>query len=511
MNLKKRETINIMETKKFQYSEKLFLYVIFAIVVLVNILFVFEHTMWRDEAQAWLIARDTSFTPNSLFKVTSYEGHPFLWFFILMPFAKLGLPAVTVKYISAACMIAAAYIFIVKTELPLFIKIISVCSPMFFYEYWGAGRSYSLAALFMVVLIMIYDVRNEKPILYGTVLALLLQTLVIYGGFVFGCSLCWAIEIIKAIPKQDKSKTRGQIIGLSIVFISALLLLWEFRYVGSAISSQENVVSAGLSNKIQTLIYTGLVCCNNIFGEYYVLFIFAILFIGVGLVILTHDIEFLVVSVTGIIWQVWIYAFVYPHVSSNRLISWIYILIFLFGLLRKYEKPQLISNRVKIDTVFWTIAGIMIFMTARFQNMNALEEFNPEKTFSTSKEIAAVLNTLPSDSVIFISSSDYDSAVVAQIDNNHKIWSPFTSKEASFVLRDPQEEEILDYDQFIDVARSIAGNNKEVYLISQLDDTDCIAGLVEKSFEEDGSIERYYCSEKSPISGEYFYILKVYL
>ena len=38
-----------------------------------------NHEMWRDEIQAWLLARDSTSVPN-LFANLKYEGHPALCF-----------------------------------------------------------------------------------------------------------------------------------------------------------------------------------------------------------------------------------------------------------------------------------------------------------------------------------------------------------------------------------------------------------------------------------------------
>ena len=42
-----------------------------------------HHELWRDEAQAWLIARDVPL--SRLFAELHYEGHPALWFLLLKP------------------------------------------------------------------------------------------------------------------------------------------------------------------------------------------------------------------------------------------------------------------------------------------------------------------------------------------------------------------------------------------------------------------------------------------
>src|SRR5215469_18650132 len=43
-----------------------------------------HHEMWRDEIQDWLLARDSNSVPR-LFANLKYEGHPGLWYLLLMP------------------------------------------------------------------------------------------------------------------------------------------------------------------------------------------------------------------------------------------------------------------------------------------------------------------------------------------------------------------------------------------------------------------------------------------
>ena len=89
--------------------EKLAFAFFIALIIVFNVLLALRHESWRDEAQAWLMAKNLSFT--ELFKELSYEGHPCLWFLVLMPFAKLGLPYMTVKLVSTV-LIAAVLILI---------------------------------------------------------------------------------------------------------------------------------------------------------------------------------------------------------------------------------------------------------------------------------------------------------------------------------------------------------------------------------------------------------------
>ena len=65
--------------KYFQWG-LLLLYVIITFVRVIN------HQTWYDEARAWLIAENLNLF--EIFDLMKIEGHTFVWFVLLMPFAK---------------------------------------------------------------------------------------------------------------------------------------------------------------------------------------------------------------------------------------------------------------------------------------------------------------------------------------------------------------------------------------------------------------------------------------
>ncbi|HYN43152.1 MAG TPA: hypothetical protein VE129_15350, partial [Thermoanaerobaculia bacterium] len=73
-------------------------------VLLVSFL-ALHHEPWRDEAETWLMARDASF--GEILHRTGYLGTPVLWFAILFPFAKAGLPFETQAVLHLALAAAA--------------------------------------------------------------------------------------------------------------------------------------------------------------------------------------------------------------------------------------------------------------------------------------------------------------------------------------------------------------------------------------------------------------------
>ena len=86
---------NLIKNYIKENKKDLIIILIYAIITF--IVTIFFHEKWRDEAQAWLLARDLN--PIELFKQMKYEGHPPLWHLILMPFAKLGFPYMTINII----------------------------------------------------------------------------------------------------------------------------------------------------------------------------------------------------------------------------------------------------------------------------------------------------------------------------------------------------------------------------------------------------------------------------
>lgn len=168
--------------------------VLFAGYLIFNGILLAGHELWRDEANVWLLSRDT--TPWQLLREIKYQGHPCLWYLIVMPFAKLGLPFPTISVLSFAVMAATAGIFVWKAPFSPVTKAVCLISPMFSYYYPVVARNYCLVALLLILLAYYYPTRNEKRILYGILLGLLVQAdtiALIVAGLI---SVMWLLESI---------------------------------------------------------------------------------------------------------------------------------------------------------------------------------------------------------------------------------------------------------------------------------------------------------------------------
>lgn len=164
----------------------LLLYVVFNGVLL------WRHEMWRDEINVWLMGRDLSIA--ELFREIKYQGHPCLWYLLIMPFVRLGFPCRIMGIISLIAMTFAAGLYLHKAPFNFWIKSISLFSPIFTYYYAEIARGYCLVALLIVVLACFHPKRNDRPFVYGILLGLLVQADTIALPIAGMLSLMWLGE-----------------------------------------------------------------------------------------------------------------------------------------------------------------------------------------------------------------------------------------------------------------------------------------------------------------------------
>jgi hypothetical protein len=108
------------------------------------------HAMWRDEMQAWLIARDS---PNlkDLLNNLRYEGHPALWYLLLMPLTRLSRNPALMQHLQLAISAASLSIVLWRAPLTRLERGLFPFGYFILYEYAVKSRSYALGILLLVV------------------------------------------------------------------------------------------------------------------------------------------------------------------------------------------------------------------------------------------------------------------------------------------------------------------------------------------------------------------------
>lgn len=150
-------------------------YACIAVFALLSLLMLFTHEAWRDEAQGWLIARDSpSFL--SVVRQMGREGTPGLWFYMAYPLARSGLPFRAGQIANFLVLLCAVVIFMWYAPFPPLQRSLFIFGYYPLYEYSAITRPYGLSVLFMLAAAALYKDRFRKPIAYSIPILLLANT-----------------------------------------------------------------------------------------------------------------------------------------------------------------------------------------------------------------------------------------------------------------------------------------------------------------------------------------------
>lgn len=198
-------------------------------VCLISVIAYF-HEPWLDEAQAWMIAKEASVW-EIFFKIPHTEGHPPLWYLILLPFAKGGVSYEWgIKVIAIVISALSAGILLFCAPFARGIRYLLPFTYFFFYQYGVISRPYGLMLLALVLAACTWKKKDEKPWLF--VLSLALLCLSSAYGIVFAGGICivWLLQIWN---RQSLGKFCGDFVrdprcyALLFLLILAVCLILE--------------------------------------------------------------------------------------------------------------------------------------------------------------------------------------------------------------------------------------------------------------------------------------------
>ncbi len=155
------------------------------LLVILFLVLIPRHEPWFDEAQAWLLARDSSHL-DLLLNRLRYEGHPFLWYFVLKFFVGLGFGYSALNWISAGLAVGGAIWFLKEAPLPRLFRVLFPFSYFLFFQYGVVARSYSLFPLLFFGVCHYYPTRQQRPWPY-TICLMLIAQVSVHGAIVAGC------------------------------------------------------------------------------------------------------------------------------------------------------------------------------------------------------------------------------------------------------------------------------------------------------------------------------------
>lgn len=205
--------------KKKISQNNIILFFTLLIFIIAELLICPHHEHFCDEAQAWMLARDTSFL-ELVTHYIRYEGSPALWHIILKIFIFFKLPYSLFYIIPIIFSSIGVGIFLFKSKFPMWIKVCIPFTYYIFYQYTVVARSYCLMLPFLAAIAAIYPRKTEKPYLFCALLLLYANISVhtiISAGAIFGLYL---IDLYK----QNKNNSLPKNLLISNLISSSLII-----------------------------------------------------------------------------------------------------------------------------------------------------------------------------------------------------------------------------------------------------------------------------------------------
>lgn len=186
--------------------------------IIFAVLMVIHHEMWRDELQAVMIVRESD-SFSELFYNSRYEGHGPFWFVFLFVLGKISSSLVFIQIIHVLISAVTTWFILFRSPFTILTRILLIFGYFYFFEYTIIMRSYSVAALLMVLAAWSFTSKSKAAFYTRVVSLSLLATITIYGVilsfFLFVYSI-WTEEL------------QRRKLSLFIFYaVSLLLSLWK--------------------------------------------------------------------------------------------------------------------------------------------------------------------------------------------------------------------------------------------------------------------------------------------
>lgn len=379
-----------IRTKDFLKWFILGLYALFTLFML------FHHEIWADEAQAWLVVRDLG--PSGIFRHVRTEGHPLLWYILIMPFAKLGFSIFSVQLLNWAVITVSLGVLFFKSPFNIYTKTSVLLSSGFLYWFSLNARSYCLIPLFVFLLAIFYGKQKEHPFLYASLIILLANTHVIMFGF---CSALAILFLWENIKTKDFTKNKKSLLASILVFLSLsciVFYIWGAQNENYIVKTYHHEFSFEYAFQIYSKVIFYLHGFVNLFNTA----IFTLFLIFCAFVLFVKDKKIFFVYVFTLFYQMSVYILVWG-ILSQRAYALILAVMFCFWVVYKKLQPEKLKTAVNVFL-------IIIFLLSFPEAVKLLKQ-DYKYEFSGGKKAAEFIKeNVPQDAFIV---SNYPVTTVA--------------------------------------------------------------------------------------------------
>ena len=459
-----------------------------------NVLLVLMHEPWRDETQSWLLVRELSF--GELFSAMSAEGHPCLWFMLLMPFVRLGLPFWSIYILSVGAMLFAGYLFLMRSPFSRPVTCLCFFSALFFYFMPVIARVYAIIPPLLMLLAMAYPKRHERPYRYAALLALLCQTHVVMCGLIGALMLGWLLERVFRLRKGDGC-LRDLLLPVLIMLSGVALLfftLWHSLTDNAIVQVRQIAFGKPLLMELWRQFNELFINLNSIdlypasTQQLLVLLPLAAIAVYALALWLRHSWKLAVYCLAAIAWHIVINTFLYSTSVQRSLIAiWellFCVMISVHELTQgKVDSGSKALSRERLVSVLSAVMAAVCVTTLPLLFGEMRKDANPKRPYSYGQEAAAYISgELPQDALILLETENRMTSVTAWLDNG-KCYNLLRDNQHTFTVLDRGFVNFApegDLDASLERVKQQHGD-RPMYLLTTSDAEERIAALDAKS------------------------------
>ncbi|MEM9006922.1 MAG: hypothetical protein AAGE59_25770 [Cyanobacteria bacterium P01_F01_bin.86] len=196
---------------------------LFAVLGLIG---VFNHAMWRDEFNTWLIVRDSGSLGEMLGRV-KYQGHTALWALCLSFLRNFSQSPVIMQLFHWAIAVLSVAIFWFCSPFTHRQKILFTFGYLPFYQYLLIARPYVLGMLFLFIFCAIFPFRRKSYIPAAVMLALMANSSA-YALFI-AIALLATLTIEFSLDREARSRYWQQSKSYDLI-LSLLIVTASFGF-----------------------------------------------------------------------------------------------------------------------------------------------------------------------------------------------------------------------------------------------------------------------------------------
>jgi len=210
--------------QKGMADSRRFVVIVLGIFIVLSLATILRHEMWRDEFQAWLLAREqTSF--GDLAGAARYEKHPMAWFIAMYLLTRLTASPLAMQLFHLGLAAFSAGLVLRFAPFSRTQKILLIFGYYLFFEYAVISRNYALGVLALFLFCVFWTRKSDKPLLPAACLFILANTSVYGLLLAFAAGAAMAAKICADPSMRKKRASRAAILLIAAGGLLSFLFL----------------------------------------------------------------------------------------------------------------------------------------------------------------------------------------------------------------------------------------------------------------------------------------------